>query len=106
MIINPLLLFSLLIAAQGAHPHRAARTANRPEKPLYDSTTVDLRNSPGISHKTVMQAARTFSRIGGHQPLDRADSAFLRIWSPAIIGAPDNPHPPQRPPQPSRVITP
>lgn len=97
ILLTPLLVALLPPPQQPGHPVA---------QPRYDSTRVNLRNSPGISHKTVMQAARTFSRIGGHQPLDRADSAFLRIWSPAIIGAPDNPHPPQLPPQPSRVVTP
>lgn len=98
MLYTTLLLLTLQFPSQA----RRGRMA-KAEKPLYDSTRMDLSNSPGISHKTAMQAARTFGKIGAHQPLNAADSAFLRVWSPAIIGAPDNAHPPQLPAQPARL---
>jgi len=99
MLYTTLLLLVLQLPAQ-TQPHQGTQPRARvpkPEKPLYDSTKMDLSASPGISHKTAMQAARTFGKVGAHQPLDAADSAFLRVWGPAIIGAPDNEHPPQLP---------
>lgn len=104
MLYATLLLLALQLPSQ-ARPHQGTRPARapRPAKLLYDSTKMDLSNSPGISHKTAMQAARTYGKIGARQPLDAADSAFLRVWSPAIIGAPDNARPPQLPAQPARL---
>ena len=104
MLYSTLLLLALQFPSQ-ARPSQGTRPrrAPNPDKQLYDSTKMDLSNSPGISHKTAMQAARTYGKIGAHQPLDAADSAFLRVWSPAIIGAPDNDHPPQLPAQPARI---
>ena len=95
MLYATLLLLALQLPAQ-ARPSQGPRPgrAPKPAKMLYDSTRMDLSNSPGISHKTAMQAASTYGKIGAHQPLNGADSAFLRQWSPAIIGAPDNPAPP------------
>ena len=107
MLSATLLLLALQLPSQ-AHPSQGSqpRHAPKPEKPLYDSTKMDLSNSPGISHKTAMQAARTYGKIGAHQPLNATDSAFLRVWSPAIIGAPDNAQPPQLPAQPTRLTRP
>jgi hypothetical protein len=83
-----LLLLALQLPSQ-AHPSQARLPHGRAEKPLYDSTRMDLSNSPGISHKTAMQAARTYGKIGAHQRLNHDDSVFLRKWSPDIIGAAD-----------------
>ena len=76
------------------------RPAAQPPKPLYDSTTakVDLSASPGVSHKTAMQAARTFGKIGAHQALNYEDSVFLRTWSPGYLAEPGATTPaPKRP---------
>ncbi len=93
MLSSTLLLLALQVPAQ-ARPTQGSRPSPAPQpprsaRPLYDSTRMNLSNSPGISHKTAMQAAGTYGKIGAGQPLNHADSMFLRQWSPAIIGAPD-----------------
>lgn len=90
-MLYPTLLLLVLQFPSQARPNQGTRPARapKPAKMLYDSTKMDLSASPGLSHKTAMQAARTYGKIGAHQPLNHDDSVFLRKWSPDIIGAQD-----------------
>ena len=91
MFYSTVLLLAFQFPSQ-AHPSQGTRPCRvaKAEMPLYDSTKMDLSASPGISHKTAMQAARTYGKIGVHKPLNHDDTVFLRKWSPDIIGPQDD----------------
>lgn len=80
-----MLTLTLLLALLPSQTHPTK--APKPPKPPYDSTKVNYKLPPGISHKTAQQAVRTYGKIGAGQPLDHEDSVFLKKRDPDYLRA-------------------